>query len=132
MRTVQLATALLGFLTLAPMAAQAADVYPSRPIRVILGPTPEATPRLITERLQRVLGQAVVLEPRLGAGGEVAAKTVAGAEADGYTPIRSTPAPISRWRLRCISVASILPRISSRSASPGNRPMCWSSVPTCR
>jgi tripartite-type tricarboxylate transporter receptor subunit TctC len=85
MRSVRLATALLCLLALAPAPARAADAYPSRPIRVILGPTPEATPRLITEHLQRVLGQAVVLEARLGAGGEVAAKTVASAEPDGYT-----------------------------------------------
>ncbi|MCC7347305.1 MAG: tripartite tricarboxylate transporter substrate binding protein, partial [Variibacter sp.] len=83
LRLAPLLAAALALLSAAP--AHASDAYPSRPIRVILGPTPEVTPRLITERLQRVLGQAVVLEPRLGAGGEVAAKSVAGAEADGYT-----------------------------------------------
>jgi tripartite-type tricarboxylate transporter receptor subunit TctC len=77
------AAALVGLLSLA--SAACAETYPSRPIRVILGPTPEATPRLITERLQKNLGQAVVLEPRLGAGGEVAAKVVSSADPDGYT-----------------------------------------------
>lgn len=77
------AAALVGLLSLA--SAACAETYPDRPIRVILGPTPEATPRLITERLQKILGQAVVLEPRLGAGGEVAAKVVSSADPDGYT-----------------------------------------------
>ena len=67
-----------------PAAVQAQD-YPNRPIRLILGPSPEATPRLIAERLHRELGQPVVVEPRLGAGGEIAAKSVSSADPDGYT-----------------------------------------------
>jgi tripartite-type tricarboxylate transporter receptor subunit TctC len=62
-----------------------AQTYPDRPIRLILGPSPEATPRLIAERLHKELGQPVVVEPRLGAGGEIAAKAVSSADPDGYT-----------------------------------------------
>ena len=63
----------------------ASDDFPNRPIRLILGPSPEATPRLVAEYLSRDLGQPVVVEPRLGAGGEVAAKAVATSDPDGYT-----------------------------------------------
>lgn len=65
--------------------AAASDEFPNRPIRLILGPSPEATPRLVAEYLGRELGQPVVVEPRLGAGGELAAKAVATSDPDGYT-----------------------------------------------
>ena len=74
----------LGLTFGADFPAQAQD-YPTRPIRLILGPSPEATPRYIAERLQKELGQAIVVEPRLGAGGDIAAKAVSSADADGYT-----------------------------------------------
>jgi tripartite-type tricarboxylate transporter receptor subunit TctC len=79
------AVALCGFAALTPAAYAQASDYPNKPIRLILGPSPEATPRLIAERLQKELGQALVVEPRLGAGGEIAAKTVSSSDADGYT-----------------------------------------------
>ena len=70
---------------LAALVPAPAQEYPSKPIRLILGPSPEATPRLIAERLQKELGQPVVVEPRLGAGGEIAAKAASSSEPDGYT-----------------------------------------------
>ena len=78
------AAVVLGFVLGAAATVQA-QTYPDRPIRLILGPSPEATPRLIAERLQKDLGQPVVVEPRLGAGGEIAAKAVSSADPDGYT-----------------------------------------------
>jgi tripartite-type tricarboxylate transporter receptor subunit TctC len=80
-----LSTALiLGSFLGAADAARAQD-YPTKPIRLILGPSPEATPRLIAERVSKALGQPIVVEPRLGAGGEIAAKATSSAPTDGYT-----------------------------------------------
>lgn len=66
-------------------AATLADDYPNRPVRIIVGASPEATPRLLADNLARLLGQPFVVEPRGGAGGDIAAKAVASADPDGYT-----------------------------------------------
>jgi tripartite-type tricarboxylate transporter receptor subunit TctC len=62
-----------------------AQDYPSRFIRVIVGPGPDITARLFGAKITEVLGQQVVVEPRPGAGGTIAAQAVAGAPPDGYT-----------------------------------------------
>ena len=62
-----------------------AQDYPSRFIRVIVGPGPDITARLFGAKITEVLGQQVVVEPRPGAGGTIAAQAVAGAPRDGYT-----------------------------------------------
>ena len=62
-----------------------AQDYPSRFIRVIVGPGPDITARLFGTKITEALGQQVVIEPRPGAGGTIAAQAVAGAPPDGYT-----------------------------------------------
>ncbi len=59
--------------------------YPTRYIRVIAGPGPDIVPRLIGPKMSETLKQEFVIEPRPGAGGTIAAQTVASAPADGYT-----------------------------------------------
>ena len=66
-------------------ATSHAQDYPSRFIRVIVGPGPDITARLFGAKITEVLGQQVVVEPRPGAGGTIAAQAVAGAPGDGYT-----------------------------------------------
>ncbi len=72
------------------LAAQAfAQAYPSRPITVVVpfsagGPT-DTIGRLLAERIQRTLGQPVVVENVLGAGGTIANGKVMQAPPDGYT-----------------------------------------------
>ena len=73
-----------------PATAQAPD-YPNRPIRIIVGPSPDVFSRIIAEHLQEVWGQGVVVEPRPGAGGKLAATAVASAAPDGYTLLFATP-----------------------------------------
>ncbi len=67
----------------------AAESYPSRPIRLIVGSAPGASPdvvaRLIAQYLSQRLGQAVVVENRNGASGNLATEMVARAAPDGYT-----------------------------------------------
>ena len=73
---------------LAPQLA-AAQSYPSRPVRVIVGwpagGTVDGVARVISPRLQQSLGQPVVIENKAGAGGSLAAATLATSAADGYT-----------------------------------------------
>src|SRR4029453_17023422 len=82
--TVVLAASLL------PVPVRAQD-FPSRPIRLVVGPSPDVFSRIIAEHLQQAWGQPVVVEPRPGAGGKLAAAAVAGAEPDGHTLLFATP-----------------------------------------
>lgn len=85
---VALAVALAG---VAPQAAFAQSGYPNKPIRLIVGfgagGLADITMRIVAEKLGERLGQRVVIENRPGAGGIVAAQTVASAAPDGYTLI---------------------------------------------
>lgn len=71
-------------------AAQApAARYPDKPVRMVVtfppGGSADAVVRMITPRLNDSLGQAVVVDNRPGAGGNVGLGMVAKAPADGYT-----------------------------------------------
>src|SRR3954470_14844789 len=79
--------ALAVFLITASAAAAAA--FPEKPIRVVIG-FPAGGPldqhaRLLSERLQAVLGQPLVIDYKSGAGGTVGAQEVMKAAPDGYT-----------------------------------------------
>jgi tripartite-type tricarboxylate transporter receptor subunit TctC len=67
----------------------AAQAYPSRPVRWIVGFAPgggnDLVARLVGQRLSERLGQAFVIENRPGAAGNLAADTVIHARPDGYT-----------------------------------------------
>ena len=67
----------------------AAAAFPEKPIRIVIG-FPAGGPldqhaRLLTERLQAVLGQPIVIDYKSGAGGTVGAQDVMKAAPDGYT-----------------------------------------------
>ncbi|KAF1024102.1 MAG: hypothetical protein GAK30_00122 [Paracidovorax wautersii] len=80
------ALALLG--TLAP-AAQAQDDFPSRNLTLIVpypaGGANDAVGRLIGQKMAEVLGQAVVVDNRPGAGTAIGTAMAARAPSDGYT-----------------------------------------------
>ena len=63
--------------------------YPDKPIKLIIG-FPAGGPldqhaRLITDKLQTILGQPVIIDYKPGAGGSVGAESVAKSVPDGYT-----------------------------------------------
>lgn len=66
-----------------------AQTYPNKPIRIIAsqnpGGTTDATARAFADHLSNKLGVSVTVENRPGAGGMIAAETVARAAPDGYT-----------------------------------------------
>lgn len=68
--------------------AQAAG-YPTQPVRLIVpyspGGLPDTVARIVGQRLTESLGQSFVVENKPGAGGAVAANTLAQAPADGYS-----------------------------------------------
>jgi len=73
-----------------------AQVYPSRPVRLVVGVPPgggnDITARLIGQWLSERLGQQFVIENRAGAGSNIATEAVVRAPADGYTLLMVTPA----------------------------------------
>lgn len=73
----------------AAAAPASADRYPEKPIRIVVGFTPgggpDITARYIAQKMAESWKQPVVVDNRPGAGGTIAAKTVAGANPDGYT-----------------------------------------------
>jgi tripartite-type tricarboxylate transporter receptor subunit TctC len=63
--------------------------YPDRPIKILQGYAPggnaDTIARLIGGEMSQALGQSVVVEAQTGAGGTIAAASVARAKPDGYT-----------------------------------------------
>ncbi|MES2190254.1 MAG: tripartite tricarboxylate transporter substrate binding protein [Pseudomonadota bacterium] len=93
-----MASALLaGLASMLAVPAQAQPApYPNKPIRLVVafaaGGIADSVARQIGVRLGTRLGQPVVVENRGGAGGNIGAKVVAGAEPDGYTLLVTTAA----------------------------------------
>jgi tripartite-type tricarboxylate transporter receptor subunit TctC len=86
---LRLAAAAVLWLLMPAPAVEAQD-YPSRFIRVVVGPGPDIPARLFGPKISESLGQQVVIEPRPGAGGVIAAQTVATAAPDGYSLLLAT------------------------------------------
>ncbi|MGZ5097896.1 MAG: Bug family tripartite tricarboxylate transporter substrate binding protein [Usitatibacter sp.] len=81
--------AVAGLLFSLAAAAQPADTYPSRPVKILVpygpGGATDIIARHIAIKLQDVLGQPFVVENKPGASGNIAMELVAKAPADGYT-----------------------------------------------
>jgi tripartite-type tricarboxylate transporter receptor subunit TctC len=77
----------------APLLASAQD-YPNRPIRLVVpfgaGTTTDIVSRIFAEAMSKPLGQAIVVENKAGAGGNIGSDLVAKAPTDGYTILMGT------------------------------------------
>jgi tripartite-type tricarboxylate transporter receptor subunit TctC len=77
-----------GALLLAAHAAPA-QTYPSRPVRLVVGFPPGGSgdfiARSMSEEMNRLLGQLIIVDNRPGAGSNIASEIVARASPDGYT-----------------------------------------------
>jgi tripartite-type tricarboxylate transporter receptor subunit TctC len=73
-----------------------AQSYPARPVHVVAGFPPggisDTYARLMSQWLSQRVGQSFIVENRPGAGGNLAAETVAHAAGDGYTLLLTTSA----------------------------------------
>ncbi len=86
----KLLAGLAGIALLAPGAsALAASAYPSKPVTIVLGLAPggmnDIVARSLSEELAGKLGQPVVVENRVGAGGTIGGGYAARSHPDGYT-----------------------------------------------
>jgi len=74
--------------------AHAADIYPSKPIRLLVGftaggPT-DVIARVLAKDMSVTLGQSVVVENKAGASSMIATREVRNAPGDGYTLLFSS------------------------------------------
>lgn len=78
------------------LASAAAEDFPVRPVRIIVGFGPGASgdiaARVLAQKLGTLLGQQFVVENRTGAGSNIATNYVAHAPKDGYTLLQGTVA----------------------------------------
>jgi tripartite-type tricarboxylate transporter receptor subunit TctC len=95
---------------LLPVQAQQA-AWPQKPIRIVVpfapGGNTDSIARVIAERFTQSLGQAVVVDNKVGAGGAIAAEFVAKAPPDGYTLM-----------MAAMPVMAVLPVISKTNFDP--------------
>lgn len=79
-------------------AANAAEDFPRRPLRFVVGFLPggpsDTIARLVGAKLGEGLGQTVIVDNRAGAGGNVSAEIVAHAPPDGHTLLLGTGGPL--------------------------------------
>lgn len=91
--------ALMAALTGAPLGQAAAQDYPAHTIKIVVsfppGTTPDTVARVVAPKLQKALGQTVIVDNRPGAGGNIAADAVTKSAPDGYTLLISTNAALA-------------------------------------
>jgi tripartite-type tricarboxylate transporter receptor subunit TctC len=88
--TLLLAAALAVFTS----TGASAQTYPNQPVRIVVpfaaGGAVDTVARVVGQKMSESLGQPVVIENKPGAGGNLAADTVARAAPDGYTVFLTT------------------------------------------
>lgn len=76
-------------LTLATAAPALAQPYPSKPVKFVVAFAPggpvDVVARLVSQKLQDIIGQSVVVENRPSSSGNLGAQFVARSQPDGYT-----------------------------------------------
>jgi tripartite-type tricarboxylate transporter receptor subunit TctC len=86
----------IGVSAIASIGSAAAQNYPTRPVKWVVGYPPggatDIIARLIGQRMSERLGQQFVVENKPGAGNNIATESVINAEPDGYTILLVNPA----------------------------------------
>ena len=99
-----------------PFTADAADVYPVKPIKVVVpfppGGGADTLIRLIAPLTSDLWKQSVVIENRPGASGAIGAELVAQSPADGYTLLMGSTAAVTEKNIQQFSPVALV------SASP--------------
>jgi len=115
-RAVPLMLVLLCCTTLVPSFVSAADVYPSKSIKVIVpfppGGGADTLIRLIAPAVGELWKQSIVIENRPGASGFIGADLVALSPADGYTLLMGSTAAVTEKNIAQFSPVALV------SASP--------------
>jgi tripartite-type tricarboxylate transporter receptor subunit TctC len=119
------AAAVAATLITLPIFARA-QAYPTKPVRLMVAFAPgglaDRTARVIAQKASERLGQPFVLDNRSGAGGNIAAKTVADATPDGYTLLVHTAAlsvAVSLYKDLGIDLLRDLAPIAMTGSVPG-------------
>ena len=85
----RLVYSVLAALAAAPSAPVLSQVFPSKPVRLVVGSAAggpiDLVARITAQKLTQVLDQQIVVENRVGAGGTIAGEYVARSPRDGYT-----------------------------------------------
>jgi tripartite-type tricarboxylate transporter receptor subunit TctC len=93
------AIAVVAFALSHALPATAAEVYPAKPVRMVVsyaaGNITDVLARIITPKIGERLKQPVLVENRPGQGGSIGAQLVARAEPDGYTLLFSALAAMA-------------------------------------
>ena len=83
------------------LAGPARAEYPDRPIKILVGFKAgggvDTMARMLAQKAGDILGQPVVVINKAGGGGAIAAKSVLGAEPDGYTLVFSVTLTFAAW-----------------------------------
>ena len=89
---------LLVMVTMTFSGALHSQEYPVKTIRLVIPEPPggghDRVARVVADKLREKWGQAVIVETRTGAGGNIAAELVANAAPDGYTVLFTPPGPL--------------------------------------
>ena len=90
---------LIAVLCFASSPVHADDVYPNKPIRLIVPVAPgggaDITARALAQKLSAAWGQQVIIDNRAGAGGTVGLEIGARSTPDGYTLIEASMGPLT-------------------------------------
>ncbi len=82
-----------------PQSAQAQGTFPTKTVKFIVpfpaGGINDVLARITADKLQAKWGQAIIVEQKTGAGGNIGADLAAQAEPDGYTLLVAPPGPLA-------------------------------------
>ena len=97
-------------------AGALAQAFPAKPVHIIVpfppGGGADALARIMAPYLTKIWGQAVIVENKAGASGQIGAESVANAPADGYTLMMSSTASLTEKNAHQFAPLSLV------SASP--------------